>query len=577
MAGALIKNFITRTNSFRFRGRKVHLPALIFVLSFASLGTYLLLGSRAAVSCSQTLTPASNVAAAVQNAPGGTTICLSAGNYPLLSLVGQHSSDVILTNVPGEKVTVGNATVNSIYAIVIQPNTSHVVVRNLYLNGGVHIQASRTVSASYITLDHNEISPVGLGINMGGVNCSVPNGPSCTTSDQPVSNITISGNRIRYPKTTEQLAYNIQQDALHFNHWQNVRVTANEITNVVIPSTGDSVYTSAHNDCFQSVYGGTNLTFDHNYEHDNNCQGFFIKDGDVTNARLENNLFVRNRLINRSENTINVYNTRGYVFTKNTEWSGNGERLRSKSVSPPYDATIDHNVMGGLANDNSLGGLFQVASSTNVYGKQPTNVTLGPNDTINANPGFTNPAVDDYRLASNPNGIGVNWKPSDYVYGPVGIGAAAPPPTPNPAPTPTPTPSPTPNPAPTPTSAPVSGSSPTSTVVVSPSQPLVIAPPTNINPSDVQRVEYRVGSKVVGSSNTLEPITLDTSKLKNGEHTVEIIVHKKDGSSETATQKISVEGSSACKWIKNKISCWFQSVKHSVLKLLGLVDEYKTE
>jgi hypothetical protein len=29
-------------------------------------------------------------------------------------------------------------------------------------------------------------------------------------------------------------------------------------------------------------------------------------------------------------------------------------------------------------------------------------------------------ATEDYELAANPNDIGVNWQPSEYVYGPTG-------------------------------------------------------------------------------------------------------------------------------------------------------------
>ena len=40
--------------------------------------------------------------------------------------------------------------------------------------------------------------------------------------------------------------------------------------------------------------------------------------------------------------------------------------------------------------------------------------------TVLAKPAFVNPSGDDYRLAVNPNKIGVDWAPSEYIYGPTG-------------------------------------------------------------------------------------------------------------------------------------------------------------
>ena len=75
------------------------------------------------------------------------------------------------------------------------------------------------------------------------------------------------------------------EDAIHLDNWRNVTVSRNEFDHII--ESGN------HTDCLQSVYGGTNLTFTRNYEHDNDCQGFFVKDGDATNVTVSDNLFVR--------------------------------------------------------------------------------------------------------------------------------------------------------------------------------------------------------------------------------------------------------------------------------------------
>jgi hypothetical protein len=433
---------------------------LLLVVIVAVVGTIMLALSRAEVTgCTQVLNTSSNVSATVQSAPGGTTICLSAGTYPPLSLTGQHSSDVVLTNVPGEKVTIG-PTGNTGYGVSIQPNSNHIVIRNFYINGGVDVGDSTTISASYITIDHNDIAPYGLGINMGGANCQALNAPSygkdpTCISAKPVSNIVISGNRIRYPKSTEELAVNIQQDAIHINYFENVTVKENEITNVLTPTTGARVYTAAHNDCLQTVWGGSNLTYEKNYLHDNDCQEVFLKDGDVTNANIVNNLFLRNDVNLQPLKSIQIFHTTNLVIRNNTNWSDSASVLRTTSTNS-YTALTDHNIFQTFDNGCCSEPKYILTENDNTYRKAPFTFTISPTSMVNATPGFVNPTADDYRLADNPKGIGVNWKPADYAYGPLGIGSALPPTTTPPPtiPPPTTTPLPTPPPPTTDTSHP---------------------------------------------------------------------------------------------------------------------------
>ncbi len=506
-------------------------PAKIVLLAglllFAGIGSYLTFGSKADTGCTQTLSPTSDIPAAVQNATDGSTICLSAGNYPNLTLQGQHTSDVILTNVPGAKVVVGLGTVASNQAISILPKTSHLVIRNLFINGGVNMKSDVNYGASFITLDHNDIAPVGFGIGInGGVNCQIENPPSSYAYDpacrslKKVTNITVSGNRLRYPKTTEELGVNIQQDAIRLSNFDNVRITANEITNVVLPSSGATIYTVAHNDCLQTFWGGSNLTYDHNYQHDNNCQGFFIKDGDVTNVNVTNNLFVRNRVTNKTAYTIQVFNTHNYVQRNNTNWSDGSTLVRAPGTNATrtYDTTSEFNVFQVFHNGCCSEQKSILTENNSIYGTRPTTFTLSPTSIVNAAPQFMNPAVDDYRLAVNPNGIGVDWKPSDYVYGPLGIDGATTPPPPPPTDTTAPT---------TSLTAPTAGSTVSATTALT---------ATASDAVGVTKVEFYRGTTKLGEdSSSPYAYSWDTKTVANGSYSLTTKAYDAAGNVGTAT------------------------------------------
>ena len=398
----------------RTKIHKKHIGIFIFIAIFAGIGTYLLINSFAATetnpACTVTLSngvSTSTIQSTVNNAAGGSVICIPPGNYTgTLNFSGTRSSTVIIQANPAlnpngaGKVTVG--------AVNIAKNSNNITVRNLYITGGVTIanNGGDQGGASNIRIEHNEITGGGSGVAAGGVNCSALYAPTYSgcVDTASVTNITITGNRIH--------GYGGGgggEDAIKFNNWNGLTISYNEIYNVI--------ESGQHNDGFQSTYGGANLVFDHNYEHDNNSQNLFIKDGEVTNgAQITNNLFLRNNVAGLSENTIQIYDTYGLVLRNNTEWSDNGNLLRADKTG--YDAASDHNVF-----KSSLSNGCPSCSD----GKQPFILTQNNNITGGTTSQFINPTVDDYRLASNPNGIGVNWKPSDYTYGPLDTSSTTPP------------------------------------------------------------------------------------------------------------------------------------------------------
>ena len=357
--------------------------------------------------CSVTVSSVAAVDSSVEGAAGGTTVCVKGGTYEGFTLSGAHSGDVTVQPVPGEKVMInGRATPDpqgNAVAVFISPRASHIIVHGFYIDGMVELREG----TSYIRVDHNDIETTGLeGVYLFSENGAAPHAP-VGPELEPVRYVTISGNMIHGVR---------EDDAININNWEHVRVTGNDIYNIV--EAGN------HEDCLQSTFGGSYITFDHNYEHDNQCQGFFIKDGDVTGVLVYDNLFLRDRAgeaagcpYGCNENVIQIFDSYGVVLRNNTNWSGNGDVLRAPDGTS-YTAEVDHNVAEVFNNGCCSESVFELAEGENIFGREPFTFTMAPTDVVNATPQFVEPAHDDYRLASNPSGIGVDWRPAEQQYGP---------------------------------------------------------------------------------------------------------------------------------------------------------------
>ena len=273
--------------------------------------------------CTTTVSSVSSASSDVASAGSGAVICLTAGSYGQLSLSGSHAGNVTVESVPGSAVTIGGAS--------FAASASNITLHN-FTTSEVDVAAG----ASHITIDHNDISGGGEGVNAGGVNCSVPNAPTysgCTPTPF-VSYLTISNNKIH------GYGNGSGEDAVHLNNWQHVTVTGNDIYG--LEEHGN------HTDALQSVFGGSDMVFDHNYEHDNQSQGFFLKDGDVSNVTVSDNLFLRNNnepsLYPGGENNIQVFNTSNFVLTNNTSWDGQGDLVRADGAAAALTVAVNHNV-----------------------------------------------------------------------------------------------------------------------------------------------------------------------------------------------------------------------------------------
>jgi hypothetical protein len=365
----------------------------------------------------------------VASAAGGSVICIAPGSYTGLSLSGAHSRDVVVEPEPSldprgaGKVTIGlsstvtNGTGGAV-AGAIAPGSSHIVLRNLYFTYALSIGAG----SSFITVADDDFTQVGDGdgmmIDFITSDCTVPNAPTWAGCKPlaPVSDVTIAGNNFHGINS-------VGADVLHTNNFRDLRVTGNEISGAVEDGN--------HVDCLQNVFGGSGLVFDHNYEHDNECQGIFLKDGDITDVRFDENLFLRDDLpaVNggSSDSLSQILNTAGVIAEHNTIWDGKGLAMRCLASSVPCTATVDHDLFSFL-NNGSAGDptRYTLSESDNIFGHAPWTFALGADDAVSADPSFMcaphcgdgTLAGDDYRLATNPDGIGIDWAPARQTYGP---------------------------------------------------------------------------------------------------------------------------------------------------------------
>jgi hypothetical protein len=301
----------------------------------------------------------------------------------------------------------------SLEGVSIAANSSGIAVHNFSISGGISLAAGD----SHITIDHNDINGQGPGgkgegVETLSVNCSAPNAPTyagCSTT-APDTYLTINGNKIHGYGEGDT------EDAIHLNDWEHVTVTANDIYD--LEEHGN------HTDALQSVFGGHYMTFAYNYEHDNQAQGFFINDGDVSEVAVTENLFLRNDnepvLYPEGEYNIQVFNTTGLTMTNNTAWDGQADIIRADGAAEALTATVNHNVEQNFDVLDEGGPEYSLDEDYDIFEEAPFDFTQGPHSQIETSPSFADPASDDYELASNPYGIGVDWQPSEYVYGPTG-------------------------------------------------------------------------------------------------------------------------------------------------------------
>ena len=353
--------------------------------------------------CSIPVATASEAELRVGSAPAEAVICLSAGTYGGLELRRARAGNVTLQPMPGQRVTITPGAGHDV-AVVFAPEARNIILHGFYITGEIELQPG---DAS-IRVDHNDISGGWFGIQLNSADCTVANAPTwagCRPAPR-ITDTVISGNRIH--------GIVAKGDALNVDNYAGLRVTGNDIY--------DLVEGGQHTDCLQSTFGGHGVVFDHNYEHDNECQGFFLKDGDVTDATVYDNLFVRDDLpaLNggSASSSSQVYNTSEFVATRNTIWDTKGLTLRCLDSHVPCTATVDHDVLSSLTDGNPDGTQqFRLQESTNVFHDRPWSFKCARSDQVSGTE-FVDPSTDDYRLVHDSDRIGIDWAPAGQHYGP---------------------------------------------------------------------------------------------------------------------------------------------------------------
>ena len=109
-------------------------------------------------------------------------------------------------------------------------------------------------------------------------------------------------------------------------------------------------------------------------------------------------------------------NTVGLSITNNTYQVTSGSVVQSEGSAAKPTLALNHNVFDAF---NVPAGKYQVSEDYDVFtDNDEWTFGLGAHSSKSSNPGFVNTTTDDYRLASNPNHIGIDWSPASQHYGP---------------------------------------------------------------------------------------------------------------------------------------------------------------
>lgn len=217
-----------------------------------------------------------------------------------------------------------------------------------------------------------------------------------------------------------------EKDTMMLQRFEALRIEDNQIW--IADEDGN------HNDGLQTVWGGRGLIFRGNWMRGGaGSQGFFIKDGEVSNVSFEDNLIAgRPSKAPYAGAPLQFYDTvpnashpfytgYGMVIRHNTIWSNpNTSYVRECQNQAIF---VELNVMDGWnAPDNATCVLSQLTQDYNVItggsiGKR------GPHD-VSISPSFIASSSQDWQLTPSSAGnfsagrAGITWRPVDRVYGP---------------------------------------------------------------------------------------------------------------------------------------------------------------
>jgi hypothetical protein len=341
--------------------------------------------------CDQTVSSNSATQSALTSAAVGSVVCLANGSYGSLSLSMKRPA-------PGVTLRAQNPGGATLAGVNISGGG---VAVERFITGSVNV----TSSANGIALRHNSIS--------GGVYV-------IGSSSSYAKNVEFSGNLIK-PGTGSG-----EKDTFMVQRFEGLRIENNQLW--VADEDG------GHNDGLQTVWGGRGLIFKGNWIRGGaGSQGFFIKDGEVTNVTFEDNLVAGRpskapyagsplQFFDVVSNSADPFYTGyGMSIRHNTIWSNPNivyaRECQNKGI------LVEFNVMDGWsAPDGNSCVLSQVTQDYNVV----TSGTIGKRGAhdVSSPPTFVDSANQDWQLTSSSAGnfsagrAGITWRPADQHYGP---------------------------------------------------------------------------------------------------------------------------------------------------------------
>jgi hypothetical protein len=342
--------------------------------------------------CDQTVSSISSAQSALTSATVGSVVCLADGSYGSLSLSMKRPAPGVTLRAQNP----GQASLGSVNA-----SGAGVTVERFSISGSLNAGAG----AERIAYNHNTVAGGAYVIG---------------SSSSYAKNVEIIGNLMN-AKTGGG-----EKDTFMLQRFEGLRIEDNQIW--IADEDGN------HNDGLQTVWGGRGLIFRGNWMRGGaGSQGFFIKDGEVSNVTFEDNLIAGRpskppwggaplQFYDTVPNASHPFYTGyGIVIRHNTIWSNPNTSYVRECQNKAL--LVEYNVMDGWgAPDGTSCVLSQLTQDHNVV----TGGTIGkrgPNDT-SVTPTFVSTASQDWQLTPSSSGnfsggrAGITWRPADQVYGP---------------------------------------------------------------------------------------------------------------------------------------------------------------
>jgi hypothetical protein len=341
--------------------------------------------------CDQTVSSISAAQSALSSASVGSVVCLANGGYGSLSLSMRRPA-------PGVTLRAQNPGAATLGGVSISGGG---VAVERFITGSINVSST----ANGVALRHNSISGGAYVIG---------------NTSSYAKNVEFSGNLIKPGGGSGE------KDTFMVQRFEGLRIEGNQIW--VADEDG------GHNDGLQTVWGGRGLIFKGNWIRGGaGSQGFFIKDGEVTNVTFEDNLVAGRpsklpyagsplQFFDVVPNAADPFYTGyGILIRHNTIWSNPNivyaRECQSKKIA------VELNVMDGFsAPDGASCVLSELTQDYNVVTSGSIG-RRGAHDT-SSQPTFVDSANQDWQLTSGSAGnfgvgrAGVTWRPADRSYGP---------------------------------------------------------------------------------------------------------------------------------------------------------------